>query len=103
MLPLLTPAAARYAELRRGRTTANDAGEAASVALAAFDEGLVFVTTDRDAAWLGLREVGGRVCGLAWFLRSLVEAGALALPAATAVLEKDRAPAPSWWAAARLG
>src|SRR5690606_32628106 len=55
-VPVLSPAGRRYASFRRGRATANDAGEAASVALGATEHGFVFVTAEKGAAWLGVRE-----------------------------------------------
>lgn len=96
-IPLLSPAAARFAAFRQGRSTDNDAGEAESVALAAFDADLVFVTNDRRAAWLACRELGQRVTTMPWFLRRLVEQGALAVPEADAIAQTDPKLVPHWW------
>lgn len=96
-IPLVSKAANRFAAFRSGRATANDAGEAASVALAVSDDELVFVTVEKGAAWLGLREIHPRVTVLAWFLRSLVESGAMSMSVATDIASSDPTPLPFWW------
>jgi hypothetical protein len=98
-LPLGSPEARLYAALRAGRSTPNDAGEAASVALAATSAKLVFVTSDKAALWLGVREAHPRVTVLPWFLRALVEAGAMGLPSAADIAKADAVGVPVWWAA----
>lgn len=89
---------ALYGLLRQGRTTANDAGEIASVALASEHSALCFVTADKGAAWLAWRELGTRSRSMSWFLRSLVESGALPISAASAIQGSDKVPPPAWWA-----
>ncbi|MFT4626107.1 MAG: hypothetical protein ACI8PZ_004779 [Myxococcota bacterium] len=97
-IPLGGPEAALYAALRQGRTSPNDAGECASVALASCREHHVFVTAEKGAVVLGVHELGERVMTLPWFLRRLVEAHALSAAAASEIRERDRMSAPAWWA-----
>jgi hypothetical protein len=98
-VPVLSPAGRRYAAFRSGRATANDAGEAASVALAATEHGFVFVTAEKGAAWLGVREAYPRSTVLHWFLRALVEHGAMLATVAGDIANAERTPAPAWWQA----
>lgn len=98
-----SPGIAKFVELRGGRKTAHDRGEAASIALASEDPELVFVTADREGALLALDELDGaagpRVERLAWFVRRLVEAGAVT-PPCTRTLEpylRGAGSLPSWW------
>jgi hypothetical protein len=97
-IPLLSDAATRMAAFRDGRTTANDAGEAASVALASTDTELVFVTAEKGAVWLGIREAYPHTTVLPWFLRALVEGGAMPWTVADEIVKADSTPLPSWWA-----
>jgi hypothetical protein len=92
---LLTPASSK------------DRGEQASIALAAFDDTLTFVTHDQNGLLLALRELwspGERVLGLAVFLRRLFAEGALEDPAVLDdVISVPPSPRPTWWAAWRSG
>lgn len=96
-IPVLSSAARAYAAFRNGRATANDAGEAASVALAASDNDFVFVTAEKGAMWLGVREAYPRCTVLPWFLRALVEGGAMPASIAAEIAAADRSPLPAWW------
>jgi hypothetical protein len=93
------------ASLRSGRgpgaagNTA-DLGEDVSIVLALTDKDLVFVTSDKKAAFYALgelREARGRVMTLHVFLHALVEQGALQPEVAKKVASKVHS-APSWWA-----
>ena len=98
-IPVLSAAGARFGAMRQGREGPNDAGEAASVALTAFDRNLVFVTVEKGAAWLAMKEVDRQCVVLHGFLRALVEEGSLTRESAHAIAAADRQPPPSWWAA----
>ncbi len=82
-------------------------GERASIALAASDASLTFVTHDKNGVWLALREIwvpGERILGLAVFLRRLFEAGALTDPIVldeVVSIALDAAQRPTWWASWR--
>ncbi|MGN6110814.1 MAG: hypothetical protein ACTHU0_37275, partial [Kofleriaceae bacterium] len=81
-------------------------GELASIALAATDPGLVFVSTDKGAMWIALRELwmpGERLLGLPVFLRRVVETGAIAGDVADDVMVSSQLPRPTWWADWRAG
>lgn len=96
-----TPAAARLAQLVAGSATDRDLGERASLALASFEPALTFVTHDKAAAWLALRELwapGDRVLGVAPFLRRLFDERALTDPAVADDLIQYGEPRPAWWA-----
>jgi hypothetical protein len=70
-LPLGTAAAQVYGLWRGGRTTGNDAGEHASIALAHV-HGWGFVTDESTAAFLALRQLPiGHVASLEAWLRSM--------------------------------
>ena len=78
-------------------------GERASIALAASDSSLTFVTHDKGAMWLALREIwepGERILGVSVFLRRLFEQGTIR---DVAVLDEvigqiAVAHRPTWWA-----
>ena len=87
-----------YAHLRARRTSANDAGECASVAYAAEIESVWFVTGEQAAAWAALRQLGGRVFAMPQFLRMLVDQNALDIDVALQIIAVDRfQPPPIWW------
>lgn len=103
-----TPAAETLKQLVPGGTAGKDVGERASIALAAHDSSLTFVTHDKAGMWIALREIwrpGERVLGLAPFLRQIFEQGALTDPV---VLDEivalvGSSARPSWWASWRAG
>lgn len=84
-------------------------GERASIALAASDASLTFVSHDKGALWIALRELwlpGERILGLAVFLRRLFEQAALEDPAVlddVIAIALDPAQRPTWWASWRAG
>ena len=93
--------------LSRLRTN-KDQGEAASIALAAGDAGLLFVTGDKTAVLWALNELfhtGERVMRVPVFVRTLLGRGAL--DASTVKGVADRATShgavPSWWASWMMG
>jgi len=80
-----------------------DRGEAASIAIAASDAGLLFVTGDKTAVLWALNELfhsGERVMRVPVFVRTLFDRGAL--PGAVVKRVAERAAGhgvpPSWWA-----
>lgn len=89
-------------------TSTKGRGERASIALAAFDASLTFVTHDKNAMWIALRELwkeGERIIGPPVFLRRLFEQKALVDPQ---VLDDvmsivGTSHRPSWWADWRSG
>lgn len=96
--------AATFGALRLGKTSPTaDLGEAASIALAAHDDSLTFVTNDAAASLKALQELRGRTLSFHPFVAILVECGALtagkAGVLATAVrgLGDWRARHPLWW------
>jgi hypothetical protein len=108
-IPLGSPASATLAALL-DQTSPNQGrggGERACIALASSDTSLTFVTQDRGAMWLALRELwaaGERILGVPGFLRRLIEAEALAEPLiADEIIPLTNAPRPTWWSAWRAG
>lgn len=95
-------------QLMPAGASGKDVGERASIALAAHDPSLTFVTHDKNGMWIALREFwrpGDRILGLAPFLRQLFESGALTEPS---VLDDILAlvgtsARPTWWASWRAG
>ena len=80
-----------------------DLGEAASIALAAHDPSMTFVTNDGAASLRGLQELRGRTMSFHPLLAILVEKGGIA-PAKASALAKAvqdlrdwRATHPHWW------
>jgi len=99
-----SPAANTLAQLTSGTATAKDLGERASVALSLHEAGLIFVTHDKNGAWLALRETWGpgeRLLGVAPFLRRLYEAKALTDATVLDDVIMHAEPRPSWWGAWR--
>jgi hypothetical protein len=85
VIPILvgTPVAATLAQFANAASPHRGRGERASIALAAHDPSLTFVTHDRGAMWIALRELwapGERMIGIAPFLRRLFDGGALTDP-----------------------
>jgi hypothetical protein len=85
-------------------------GERASIALAAADATLTFVTHDKGALWIAVREIwaaGERVLGLAPFLRRLFEGSALTdldtVEEIMSLAYKGAAQWPTWWPTWRAG
>lgn len=99
--PIDSPQGRMYSSLRRGRTSLNDAGEAACTVWAFHHPELFLVTGERGAAYLALRELGGRVLLVPWFLRARVEQGTLDLAVAIAIFEhrvsSQQETIPTWW------
>ena len=103
-LLLGSPAANHLAQLTSGAVTAKNLGERASVALSLVEPGFIFVTHDKNGAWLALRETwspGERLLGVAPFLRRLYEARALTDATVLDDLILFADPRPSWWGAWR--
>ncbi len=104
-IELGTSAHATLAALVSPAVTAKDLGERASIALAASEASLTFVTNDKNGASLALREIwvpGERVLGLAVFLRRLFEQRGLedpkALDEVMAIALTSPKQQPTWWA-----
>jgi hypothetical protein len=100
-----SPASVTLAQLLRPEAPADGRGERASIALAASDPSLTFVTHDNAATIMAIRELwteGEHVLGLAAFLRRLFERGALTdHDAAQEIMSLAYAAAPqwpTWWA-----
>jgi hypothetical protein len=79
-----------------------DQGEAASIAIAATDPRLLFVTGDKNAALWGLNELfgtGERIMRVPVFVRTLFDRGALPAPAVKQVADHaaSHGAKPSWW------
>jgi len=96
--------ATTFASLRTGKSSATaDLGEAASIALAAHDASLTFVSNDAAATLRGLQELRGRTLSFHPFVAVLVERGALTMAKAgtlaTAIraLGDWKATHPLWW------
>lgn len=80
-----------------------DQGEAASVAIAASEPDLLFVTGDKTGVLWGLNELyhsGERVMRIPMFVRTLFERGALDTTAVRSVAPQatSHGATPSWWA-----
>ncbi len=85
-----------------GSTRDKDQGEAASIAVAAGDPGLLFVTGDKTAVLWALNELfqtGERVMRVPVFVRLLFERGALPALVVKKVAERaaSHGAVPSWW------
>lgn len=84
-------------------------GERASIALAAFDPSMTFVTNDGNARQIALRELwapGERVMRLSVFLRRLFDKAVLVDPTTLDGIIKrayKREEWPTWWATWRAG
>lgn len=79
-----------------------DQGEAASIAIAASDARLLFVTGDKTAVLWGLNELfhtGERIMRVPVLVRTLFERGALPAIAAKGVAQRaaSHGAVPSWW------
>jgi hypothetical protein len=102
-----SPASATLAQLLNAASPNKHRGERASIALTASDASLTFVTNDRNAMWIALRELwmsGERILGLAVFLRRLFEQAALGDPLVLdEVMSVAEATRPTWWASWRAG
>jgi len=96
-IPLQSSASILYRALRAGRETQSDAGEAASIAWASANHDARFVTADRGASWIALREIGPRVWVLPCFLNDLVKVHALTPDDADKIVNKSGTPPPTWW------
>ena len=95
-----SPAHAALAQLLVGSTTAKNLGERASVALTLSDPTFTFVTYDKNATWLALRELwapGEHLLGVAPFLRRLFEDKSLIDVAAIDDVIASTDIRPSWW------
>ena len=96
-----SPTAVIYEAVRSGRTTAGDAGECQSIAIAHGREDVWFVTGEPRAGWLALLELGGRVRALPSFLRHALEADVLARDVAEEILAAAESRSglrrPTWW------
>jgi hypothetical protein len=80
-----------------------DHGEAASIAVAASDANLLFVTGDKNAVWWALNELfhtGERIMLVPVFIRKLFESLALDANGVRRVASRatSHGPVPSWWA-----
>jgi hypothetical protein len=90
--------------LRRGRMTATDLGEDASIAWASTRPEAWMVLRDRRAAMLALEELRGRTLGLFGFLAAAADSGAAdrdRVKAAGSAMTDTPAlavRAPTWWA-----
>jgi len=97
-LAIGTPAAATYAALRAGTKSRRDRGEDASIALAAHDSALEFVTGDVAATFSALAELPGRVVAFHPFLRRLHEQHDIAKATLAIAGAVPSIAAPTWWA-----
>lgn len=86
-----------FKALRPGRATSTDAGEAASIAWATSEPAALFVTADKSASWIAIRELGPRVVTPAWYLATLIRDVGLNVDAAGDILDETRLPHPLWW------
>lgn len=107
-IELGTPAHATLAALVGPAPAVKHLGERASIALAAWEPSLTFVTNDKNGLLLALREIwmpGERVLGFAVFLRRLFEQSALEDPQVLydvmAVSNTPPQNTPTWWASWR--
>jgi len=105
-----SPASVTLTQLRSAAVPSKNLGERASIALAASDPSLTFVTHDKGGMWIALRELwapgGEHILGIAPFLRRLLDQGAVGDPdVLDDVIDLAVAPAqrPTWWAAWRAG
>jgi len=89
-----------YLALKPNSVTLKDNGERASIAVAATNPSFVFVASDKNALWLGLRELhepGERILGVHVWLRRLHADAALDLAALDDVAAASGVPYPTWW------
>lgn len=100
-----SPASTTLTQLLRPEAPAHGRGERASIAIAASDPSLTFVTHDNAATIMAVRELwtaGERILGVAAFLRRLFDSAALAdNDAAQEIMSLAYAAAPqwpTWWA-----
>lgn len=105
-----TAAHATLAALVNPTSSEKNLGERASIALAASDASLTFVTNDKNGVSVALREIwtpGERILGLAVFLRRLFDQHALEDPLVLddvmAVAITSPQQQPTWWASWRAG
>jgi hypothetical protein len=101
-----SPAQRHLTQLVNPAVPAKGLGERASIALAASNADLTFVTHDKNAMWLASREIwepGERILGVAVFLRRLLEKKAIDDIAVLddVISEIDAAHRPTWWPAWR--
>jgi hypothetical protein len=99
-----SPESATFGAFRAGKSSPTaDLGEAASIALAAHDGSLTFVTNDAAASLRALQELRGRTLSFHPFLAILVERVGLSAARAGALattirgLGDWRATHPLWW------
>jgi hypothetical protein len=96
-----------FAQLLNPAKASSDRGERASIALAAFDPSLTFVTNDKGALQIALRELwapGERLLTLVVFLRRLFDQAALVdLAIVDEMIARAYRPSerPVWWASWR--
>ena len=100
-IELGSPEHVTLAQLVKPLSPKDGLGERASIALAAHDPTMTFVANDRNALWLGLREIwspGERLLGVVPFMRRLFDSKALVDPK---VLDDVVAlvpfQQPTWW------
>ncbi len=101
-----SPEATLLAHLVGTASAAHNQGERASIALAASNTELTFVTHDKGGMWLALREIwapGDRILGVPVFLRRLFTTGAITEVEVLddVMAQVDKAHWPSWWASWR--
>jgi hypothetical protein len=103
-LKLASVEAATHAAIRAGKTSATaDIGESASIALAAHDGDVIFVTNDAAASLLALQELRGRTMSFHPFLAMLVDSAAMAADKCATIaadIQKARdwrVKEPAWW------
>jgi hypothetical protein len=105
-----TVAHSTLAALVSPTSTGKNLGERASIAIAASDASLTFVTNDKNGLCVALREIwmpGERILGLAVFLRRLFEQHALEDPMVLddvmTIATHSPKQQPTWWASWRAG
>lgn len=105
-----TPAHNTLVALVSPASTSKNLGERASIAIAASDASLTFVTNDKNGLCVALRELwmpGERILGIAVFLRRLFEQRALEDPLVLddvmAIAVTSPQQQPTWWASWRAG
>lgn len=105
-----SPAHSTLVALVGASSTNKNLGERASIALAASDSSLTFVSNDTNGLRLALREIwapGERILGIAVFLRRLVEQGAVddlsALDDVMKIVVNSTQLQSTWWASWRAG
>jgi len=104
-LDVAGPEATTLAELRSGKTSPSDLGEAASIAYSIHHDDCTFVTNDAAAALQSLGELRGRTMAFFPFVAHLVESEAMKFEVAELLAMKIptlpdwRAVIPTWWRA----